>query len=162
LFRLLFAAADGRLVWDAALPIAATVRSMAGRSHASTRLLLDPCRPTIQRFTANAAEACATAARLFTREQVGVSLRRERALIDDISERHGRLSADLLQLGLFDRRHERLAAAQAALLEHALSASHARVAELAAYEHLQLDSCDLVFAVAVDGLLAARDAVDCW
>lgn len=64
--------------------------------------------------------------------------------------RHARLSATLVQRGLFDRRNERVADAQAALLGRALSQSHDRLANLAACEQVKLDGCDLVFAVLLE------------
>ena len=58
------------------------------------------------------------------------------------------MSAALLQRGLFDRRNERAAAAQSALLDEALSNSAERVLELSACERIEIESCDLEWAVA--------------
>ena len=56
-----------------------------------------------------------------------LSRRRERAIADSLRQRHGRLSAELLQPGLFDRRAERAAASQTARVEEALAKSRARL-----------------------------------
>jgi len=56
-----------------------------------------------------------------------LSRRRERAISDALRQRHGRLSAELLQPGLFDRRAERAAASQTARVEEALAKSRARL-----------------------------------
>jgi hypothetical protein len=77
-------------------------------------------------------------------------MRRERDLMAAMRERHARLSVGLLQGALFDRRNERLAASQAALLDEALSRSAFRLRELAAGQHVRADACDLAFAVVVE------------
>jgi len=75
-------------------------------------------------------------------------LHREEALSAALRAAHARLSAQLLQLGLFDRRHERAAAAQSVLLDEALTRSAARSNELRERQRLRIESSDLVFAVA--------------
>ena len=75
--------------------------------------------------------------------------RREHSMAAAFRERHARMSATLLQRGLFDRRIERAAAAQSALLEEVLSKSAARVADLSACERIEIESCDLVWTVAL-------------
>ena len=56
-----------------------------------------------------------------------LSRRREQAIADALRRRHGRLSAELVQPGLFDRRAERAAAAQTARAEEALARSRDRL-----------------------------------
>jgi hypothetical protein len=77
-------------------------------------------------------------------------MRRERDLMAAMRDRYARLSAGLLQGALFDRRNERLAAAQAALLDEALSRSAHRLDELAANHDVRAGACDLAFAVVVE------------
>jgi hypothetical protein len=63
---------------------------------------------------------------------------REEAIADALRRRYGRLSAELLQPGLFDRRAERAAAAQAARMDEAEGRSRAR---LEALERLRRVRC---------------------
>lgn len=161
LFRLLLADTNGRILWDAALPITAAGAPIRARSHTATRLLLDPSHPDIQHTTARAMEDYLQSAQLAARRRASLWLRREHALIEELRVRHARLSAGLLQFGLFDRRQERIAAAQASLIEAALSGSAARIADLTGSDSLHVDSCDLVFAVALDGGRTAPRAVGC-
>jgi len=75
-------------------------------------------------------------------------LRREEALSGALRAAHARLSAQLIQLGLFDRRNERAAAAQSVLLDEALTRCAARSNELLERQRLRVESTDLAFAVA--------------
>lgn len=150
MFRVLLAAADGRIISTACVPLRAAGTPGLPRSHRSTRLLLDPRLPVIQQIATAASSALADAATRADGVQLRVQQDRERALMDELRNRHARLSAGLLQPGLFDRRSERAAAAQASLLQQALSASATRMAQLMAAEALQVESCELVFAVALE------------
>ena len=64
------------------------------------------------------------------RTAAAIALERERAISFAVGRQHARMAASLLQVGLFDRRIEREAAAQRELLEQALSRCHARIEEL--------------------------------
>jgi hypothetical protein len=75
---------------------------------------------------------------------------RERSLASVLRSRHARLSAELLQRGLFDRRDEHLASAQTSLLEEALCQSANRLRELGGFEDLRIDVTELVFALLLD------------
>ncbi len=74
--------------------------------------------------------------------------RREKAIVDALRGRHARLSADLLQPGLFDRRAERAAAAQASVVDCAVQKSIARLARLGRLGDLHEDSRAIVFGIA--------------
>jgi hypothetical protein len=74
---------------------------------------------------------------------------RELAIVGALRTSSARLAAALLQPGLFDRRAERAAAAQAALLEEALARSAARSRWLDALRRPRVDERTLVFAVAL-------------
>lgn len=150
LFRLLLAASDGRIVATPCIAMAATPVQGIARSSAATRLLLDPGNPAIRRIVDPAAETLAIALTHGRRAHLRTRMDRERSVADDLRDRQGRLSSRLLQPGLFDRRHERAAAAQAALLDRALSASAVRSTELASAETLHVDACDLVLAIALE------------
>jgi superfamily II DNA or RNA helicase len=77
-----------------------------------------------------------------------LAARREHAIVAALCEGHARLSATLLQPGLFDRRAERAAAAQASRVEEAVEKSRARLLALARAHRLQPAGRDLVFGVA--------------
>jgi hypothetical protein len=76
-----------------------------------------------------------------------LAARREDAIATGLRENHARLSATLLQPGLFDRRSERAAAAQASRVEEALQKSRARQALLARARQLHASGRELLFGV---------------
>ena len=77
-----------------------------------------------------------------------VAVLRERSMLQALRESHGRLSAALLQSGLFDRRAERAAAAQSARVEEAVERSHAREAMLERWRCLRADEATVVLGIA--------------
>ena len=72
---------------------------------------------------------------------------REQAIATAVQLRHARLAADLLQPGLFDRRTERRAASQTAVLEEAVGRCHARLESLARLSDAQIGPARLRFAL---------------
>jgi hypothetical protein len=84
------------------------------------------------------------------RKPIDLMTRRERAIVRALQQHHARLSADLMQRGLFDRRVERAAEAQSALLETALAHCEARIDALSHLSSLHTDELQLVFALARD------------
>jgi len=77
-------------------------------------------------------------------------LQRELDLIESIRREHARMSATLLQPGLFDRRTDRAAASQAAMLDAALSHCRGRLEGLRAWRDLRAEGGDLAFAVMLE------------
>ena len=73
--------------------------------------------------------------------------RREKAIIDALRQRHARLSAGLLQPGLFDRRIERAVTAQASLVDAAVQTSTARLALLGRLGDLREDNRTIAFGI---------------
>jgi hypothetical protein len=73
--------------------------------------------------------------------------RREKAIVDALRQRHARLAAGLVQPGLFDRRNERAAAAQASLAEAAIRKSTSRLTLLDRLRDLREDSRTIVFGL---------------
>jgi hypothetical protein len=73
--------------------------------------------------------------------------RRERAIVETLTERRARLSAALLQPGLFDRRNERAAASQAAVIDEALARCRQRLHELDRRAHISTEPIALRFAL---------------
>jgi len=79
---------------------------------------------------------------------LALARRRERAIASALRQRHARLSAGLLQPGLFDHRAERAASAQTTLVESALGASNGRLAWLDRVGRLRADGPSVAFGVA--------------
>jgi len=77
-----------------------------------------------------------------------LATRREEAIVEALHESHARLSSALLQPGLFDRRAERAATAQAARVDEAVAKSRIRLTALARWRCLRADECTLLFGVA--------------
>jgi hypothetical protein len=76
-----------------------------------------------------------------------LAIDREEALLRTLDDTQGRLSAALVQPGLFDRRAERAAAAQAARVEEAVARSRARLAAMARCRELRAGECRLLFGI---------------
>jgi superfamily II DNA or RNA helicase len=150
LFRVVFVSSLGQLVWELLVPLMADIRPWRGRPGAMWRAALAPTPPAIEellrRTSADRLRTLQTCLHDPLRRWRG----REQALMDAISARHGRLSAGLMQRGLFDGRTDRLAAAQSALMDRTLAQSQEHLAELDASQRLRIDGCDLVFAVLLD------------
>ena len=76
-----------------------------------------------------------------------LSRRREEAIERALRENHARLSARLLQPGLFDRRTERVAAAQAARVDEAMVRSRVRLDALDRLRRLHCGERRLLFGI---------------
>jgi hypothetical protein len=77
-------------------------------------------------------------------------MEREKEIVRRLRERHARLSAVLLQPGLFDKRVDRLASEQDEALQEALSRSSLRIAHLSGLSDLTADAPGLVFALLLE------------
>jgi hypothetical protein len=116
-------------------------------AHGGTRQLLDPRQSVLVDALAGARAALIADVQNSLTRAVHAWVRRETDLMAAMRDRHGRLAARFVQRALFDRRGERLAAAQQTLLDEALSQSAERLTELRSYERPAIEACDLVFAV---------------
>jgi hypothetical protein len=67
-----------------------------------------------------------------------------------LRRQHARMSASLLQAGLFDRRSDRAAAGQAAVLDVAISRCCSRLDYLRGCNHLSIESHELVLAAVLE------------
>ena len=76
-----------------------------------------------------------------------LTTRREEAIVRALRENHARLSAGLLQPGLFDRHAERAAAAQTSRVDEAVAKSRARLTTLHRSRRPGLDEPVVVFGV---------------
>jgi superfamily II DNA or RNA helicase len=117
----------------------------------------EPVPPLRQRLDRRWIDSVANVAQVHLLEQVRDAVGRWRALAEQrelaiasaLIERRARLAATLVQGGLFDRRAERLAAAQAALLEAAVRRSEERLTRLRRHT-VSAAPMQLAFAVLVD------------
>lgn len=150
LFRSLFTSNDGRVGFEGVVALCgAMTTSTRLPSAAAVRTVLDPSHGVLQHTLARGCQNQRQAIDLELRQPLLTWRNRERALIAALLDHRARLSSDMLQRGLFDRRSERLAAAQAALLSDAVASASRRLAALSAHERLQLSSCELVFGIAL-------------
>ena len=150
-FRLLVVDARGRGVSEELLAFACGHRrTVRERRPAAVRAGLDDRVLRLQDVAAREAGERLVAFAHQLDAPLRLWLRREEALSAALRVAHGRLSAQLLQLGLFDRRHERAAAAQSVLLDEALAKSAVRSNELLERQRLRVESSELVFAVAFE------------
>jgi len=145
LWRLAFLSGAGELVWESLLPLTAELPGVRGRPGLA-RAALNPLHPALQDALSRFRDERLGTLQSTLRPALERWQERERGVMAVLRSRHARLSASGTQRGLFDRRGERLADAQAALLDRALSASEARLAGLRASERLRADACDLIWA----------------
>ena len=149
-YRIVLAGADGRLIWESLLPIAADIRRTWSWAVAQTEAALCPDLSALQQVLGHEADNVVSHVRESMKTAIDRWTRREQDLSGVLRTLHARLSDDLLQPGLFDRRSERLAADQQFLLDEALSQTDARMRELEGCANPHIDACELVFAVRLD------------
>ncbi|HKC56305.1 MAG TPA: DEAD/DEAH box helicase [Vicinamibacterales bacterium] len=101
----------------------------------------------IEQIAARHHEAVVAATSASLTAWLDLAVRREDAIATRLRDTHARLSATLLQPGLFDRRAERAAAAQASRVEEALQKSRARETLLARARQLHAADRELLFGV---------------
>jgi len=159
-FHLVCADADQRPVWETLLGVASTPQCPMLNAQCST-LNAQGSMPNAQRLgtwielsarllePALAGEQQKALAALASslERPLALASRREQAIADAIAAQRARLSASLLQRGLFDRRAERLLAAQGAVLDEALDRCRARIGEIARTERVVVERLRLAFAV---------------
>lgn len=149
-YRFVVTTGAGCVAWE---PLVAVEGTITRRQRYSIRLLRTLLNPDLA-----ALQAVVAAYRTQLRQQLRRSMRpaldrysaREHSLTSVLRSRHARLSAGLLQGGLFDRRDERRAFAQTSLLGEALSQSASRLRELGVADDLRIDATELVFALLLE------------
>jgi superfamily II DNA or RNA helicase len=146
-FRTAFTTRDGCLVWEALVPVEGGVVVMPRRSAASIRVILNPDQPHLQQVLRQGCELHLRKLQHSLDEALNRWTERERNIVATLRARHARMSAAMVQRGLFDHRVERRAAAQGSLLDHALARSASRLNALAQWRDLRLDTSELVCAV---------------
>ena len=149
-FRMTVANMSGHIIWESLVPLVASLAETPGPCRTDIRSVLDTHHPVLEHVIGIAQAERLRELRDTLRQPLHLWMRRERDLMAAMRDRYARLSADLMQGALFDRRHERMAASQAALLDEALSRSTLRLDELAANEDVRADASDLAFAVVIE------------
>jgi hypothetical protein len=147
-FRLFFVDPEGRTVWQSLSALHATGGERQRRS-ADIRAAFDPRQSSIRRVVSRAHAQSLEALRLALKRPMDLTAARERDIMTTLQQRHARMAADLLQRGLFDRRVERLAAAQSQLVEHALLLTTERLHVLNGLTEAAAGGHELVFAIAI-------------
>jgi superfamily II DNA or RNA helicase len=140
---------DGRLLWEQIVGLEAGIPGRAPATPAAVRLLLAADHALVGRALLRARHTGALALAGALDAGVALALDREQALMRRIASDGGRLAGHLLQPGLFDRRAERAAAAQAAVRDQALAICRARIRGLEAMGSPVSEACDLALAVAI-------------
>ena len=148
-FRVSAASASDQIVWETILAAAANLAVTPERSAWVTRALLRN-GPALLSLIEDGHARQVDVLRAALRRPIDLWVRRERDLMAVMREDHARMSAALLQGALFDRRSDRAAASQTALLEEALGDCRARLEELRACDHVRAGRCDLAFAVMLE------------
>ena len=139
-----------QVVWQPVLAIRASAGSRTNGAGIHTRLALDPAHADLGSAPWLHAVDVANAVSL---ELAGPALRwleREEAIVQRLRERHARMSVNLVQPGLFDRRVDRLATDSHDALQEALSCSSLRIAHLTGLCALKADATSLVFGLLLD------------
>jgi hypothetical protein len=150
LYRLVFTDARGCVISEPVLAFAAAPgRPLRLRRADDLRSLVDVTRSPLLSQTAPHRHRQLDALADDLSAPLKQWARREHSIAVALRDRLARMSAGLLQLGLFDHRNQRAAAAQSVLLDEALSKSTGRISELSASGRIEIESCDLVWAIAL-------------
>ena len=156
-FRLVFVDPDQQFVWETLLGVLAAGQHPGPNALCSTQAH-DRTSPDPATWVEWSAEQMAP---ILARERrraraslsaslqapLDLALRRERAIEAALTAERARLSAALLQPGLFDRRAERAMTAQSAVLDEALRRCHVHIEEIDRTRRVHLERLRLAFAV---------------
>jgi superfamily II DNA or RNA helicase len=140
---------DGRVLWEQIVGLEAGTPGRAPAKPAAVRLLLAADHAMVRRALVRARQTGVIALTGALDAGATLALDREQALMRRITSDGGRLAGPLLQPGLFDRRAERAAAAQAAIRDQAIVSCRARIRCLEAMGSPVSEACDLALAVAI-------------
>jgi superfamily II DNA or RNA helicase len=149
-YSVVLTTSSGRVVWEALLPLRGDIPNVRRHSTKLTRNLLDSCPELLQRAVEGGRDRLVSGLQQSMQPALLRWNARECDLAAALRARHARLSAGLIQRGLFDRRDERLVAAQTSLLREALSRSADRLRDLVQSKDLRVDTSALVFAVVLE------------
>jgi hypothetical protein len=141
---------EQQAVWQ---PVFALYACSGGRTTGSaveTRLALDPSCADLAMPARHHVQGVTDALRKALEGPANLWMEREQAIAGRLRERHARLSATLLQPGLFDRRSDRLASEHHEALQEALSRSSLRIAHLSGLSDVRADAPSFVFGLLVE------------
>lgn len=129
IYRLMFEDAACRFVWSSLVGLVVRTLRRPWNRRAAVEWL-DACGPDLETLVRGAHEAALVRLQTSLRVPLALAAARERAIFSALEDGHARMAATLLQPGLFDRRVERLSAAQSAVMHEALDQCAARLRAL--------------------------------
>jgi hypothetical protein len=145
LFQVVFTNPEREQVWEAIIPMAALLSRRPARSVALPTVL-DPSRPAIQAHLRSEADSACRRLNDSLANAVLLWVARERGIVTELRSKHARLSAVLLQPGLFYSGPQRHAAFQEHALKQALAGCQQRLIDLQALRTARADSTELLLA----------------
>jgi superfamily II DNA or RNA helicase len=148
-YRVAVVGASNHVVWETVMGARARSRELLERSGTATRIMLQP-GAMLQRLIADASDEHIRSLHDGLRKPLALWVRREIDMMGVLRRQHARMSASLLQAGLFDHRSDRAAAGQAAVLDAAISRCCSRLDYLRGCNHLSIESHELVLAAVLE------------
>ena len=143
IYRLGIVDAEGQFVWDTLLGIAATIGPARERTGDLKAWVAS--HEQLSSFASAAHQRLLTDAARSMHASLTLAARREQAIVRTLTDHRARLAAGLLQRGLFDRRAERNAAAQTAIVDQALGRCAARLRALDLLTRIAAEPVDIRF-----------------
>jgi superfamily II DNA or RNA helicase len=145
--RLAFVDASGQTVWDTVIGIEMRILRERIGTAARLRELFEQHARAIEPALDVTHDAILAGCWPTLRRYIATASMRERDIADALARSGARLAA--IQPGLFDRRADRLAAAQRATLEEAIARCRQRLADLGRLEHTRKGTRDILFGIAL-------------
>jgi superfamily II DNA or RNA helicase len=145
--RLAFVDASGQTVWDTVIGMEMGVHRERIGTAARLRELFEHYARAIEPALEATHDEILARCWPMLRRYIATASMRERDIADALARSGARLAA--IQPGLFDRRADRLAAAQRATLEEAIARCRQRLAELSRLEHTRKGARDVLFGIAL-------------
>jgi ERCC4-related helicase len=146
-YRLAFENENCELVWETVAGVASGTWSSTAPTSQALRVQLTAACGTFDPMLRSIHEEAARRLVASRRAPTELAIAREHAIIHALTERQARMAAALLQRGLFDRRAERAAAAQAAVLQEAVARCEAHLRDLSRVAHAMPADRALAFAL---------------
>jgi superfamily II DNA or RNA helicase len=146
-YRLVFADANDEFIWETLVAVASGTRRDPTAPAKALRALLASAEAAFAPRLRQAHDEMLARFLAGRRAPADVAIAREGAILQALHAGHSRMAARLLQRGLFDRRAELTAAAQATVLREAAARCEARLRELQRVEQAVPAGHDLAFAV---------------
>jgi hypothetical protein len=148
-YRIAMINASNQVVWESMIAARARMHEWLERSGECTRAMLLP-GSGVPTLISSACHEQITELHDALRKPLALWVRREMDMMAVVRQQHARMSAPLLQAGLFDRTSDRVAATRSAVLDAALSRCRGRLDDLRACDTLSVDRCDMALAVILE------------